>query len=55
MSKQTIALVGGTGNLGKLIVNAILDKSNAQLRLLVYPGSRGKVAELEARDPAVKH
>jgi len=31
MSKQTIALVGGTGNLGALIGNAVLDKPDVQL------------------------
>jgi hypothetical protein len=49
MSKQPIALVGGTGNLGTLIANALLDKPDAQLRLLVRPGSRDKVARLEGR------
>jgi hypothetical protein len=52
MSK-TIALVGGTGRLGALIGNAVLDKPDVQLRLLARPGSRGKVGELEARGAQV--
>jgi hypothetical protein len=49
MSKQTIALVGGTGRPGTLIGNAVLDKPDVQLRLLVGPGSRDKAAGLEKR------
>jgi len=45
MSKQIISLVGGTGHLGTLIANAVLDKPDVQLRLLVRPGSRDKTAE----------
>lgn len=47
--KQTIALVGGTGRLGALIANAVLDKPDARLRVLVRPGSREKAADLEKR------
>jgi nucleoside-diphosphate-sugar epimerase len=53
MSKKTIALVGGTGNLGTLIANALLDKPDVQLRLLVRPGSRDKIAGLEKRGAQV--
>jgi hypothetical protein len=49
VSKQTIALVGGTGHLGTLIASSLLEKPNTELRLLVRAGSRGKVAELEKR------
>jgi hypothetical protein len=41
MSKQTIALLGSTGGLGTLIGNAVLDKSDVQLRLLVRPRRSG--------------
>ncbi|WP_437525385.1 NmrA family NAD(P)-binding protein [Sorangium sp. So ce726] len=53
MNKQTIALVGGTGSLGTLIGNAVLDKPGVQLRLLVRQGSRDKVAALEKRGAQV--
>ena len=53
MSKPIIALVGGTGHLGRLIGNALLDKPEVQLRLLVRSGSRDKVAELEKRGAQV--
>ncbi len=53
MTKQTIALVGGTGHLGTLIGNAVLEKRDVHLRLLVRPGSREKVAELEKRGAQV--
>lgn len=49
MGKQTIALVGGSGRLGALIGNALLDKPDVMLRLLVRPGSREKVGGLEKR------
>lgn len=49
MNKQTIALVGGTGNLGTLIGNALLDKPGIELRVLVRPGSGDKVAGLAQR------
>lgn len=49
MSKQTVALVGATGHLGTLIANAVLDKPNAQLRVLVRPGSRDKASAIEKR------
>jgi ribulose-5-phosphate 4-epimerase/fuculose-1-phosphate aldolase len=53
MSKQTIALVGGTGTLGTLIANAVLDKPDVQLKLLVRPGSRDKTSALEKRGAQV--
>jgi nucleoside-diphosphate-sugar epimerase len=49
MSKQPIALVGGTGRLGTLIGNAVLDNPDVELRLLIRPGSRNKAAQLEQR------
>jgi hypothetical protein len=49
MSRKIVALVGGTGTLGTLIGNAVLAKPDLQLRLLVRPGSRDKVAHLERR------
>ena len=49
MSTRTVALVGGTGRLGSLIGNAVLDKPDTQLRLLVRPASRHRVAEFEQR------
>ncbi|MBS1004514.1 NmrA family NAD(P)-binding protein [Acetobacter thailandicus] len=52
MNKKIVALVGSTGQLGKLIANALLDKG-AELRLLVRAESRSKVAELEARGATV--
>ncbi len=53
MTRQTIALVGGTGHLGTLIGNALLDKQDVRLRVLVRPGSREKVAGLEKREAQV--
>jgi hypothetical protein len=53
MSKKTIALAGGSGHLGSLIADAVLAKPDAQLRLLVRPGSRSKVAQLEKRGAQV--
>ncbi len=53
MARKTVALVGGTGHLGSLIGNAVLDKPDIQLRLLVRPGSRDKAAELEKRGAQV--
>lgn len=49
MNKKIVAVVGGTGHLGTLIANALLEKKDVQLRLLVRPDSRAKVAELEQR------
>ncbi len=49
MSKKTIALVGGTGRLGTLISNALLDRGDVQLRLLMRSGSRDRAAGLEQR------
>jgi hypothetical protein len=48
-STQTIALVGGTGRLGKLIGNALLDKGGVRLQLLIRPGSGSKAADLVQR------
>lgn len=53
MSKKTIALVGGTGQLGTLIASALLDKPDVELRLLVRPESRDKTAALETRGAQV--
>ena len=53
MGKKTVALVGGTGRLGSLIGNAVIDKPDTQLRLLVRPGSRDKAAALEKRGAQV--
>lgn len=47
--KKLVAIAGGTGHLGTLIVNALLEKPDVRVRLLVRAGSRGKAAELEAR------
>jgi hypothetical protein len=44
MSKKTIALVGGTGRLGTLISNTLLDKGDVQLRPFIRPGSCDKAA-----------
>lgn len=40
---KTVLLVGATGNLGSLIAGALLNRG-ARLRVLVRPGSRGKLA-----------
>ncbi len=49
MTKKIIAVVGGTGHLGTLITNALLEKLDVQVRLLVRAGSRAKVADFERR------
>ncbi len=49
MDTKVIALVGGSGTLGTLIADEVLALPDTQLRLLVRPGSRAKVAELERR------
>ncbi len=49
MSKQTVALVGGTGHLGTLIANNLLETPETELRLLVRADGRGKVSGLEKR------
>jgi nucleoside-diphosphate-sugar epimerase len=49
MSKPIVALVGGTGDLGTLIGQTLLDKPDVRLRLLVRPGSRHKAADFERR------
>lgn len=53
MGKQTVALAGGTGNLGNLVADALLDKPDVELRLLVRPGSREKAHRLEKRGARV--
>lgn len=53
MSEQTVALVGATGHLGTLIANAVLEKPNAALRVLVRPGSRDKASAIEKRGAQV--
>lgn len=53
MSKKIIGLVGGSGHLGGLIAEALLDNPDVTLRLLVRSGSRAKVATLEARGAQV--
>ena len=44
---QSVALVGGTGNLGRLVAHALVDRG-ADLRLLVRPESRARAADLES-------
>lgn len=53
MNERVVALVGGTGHLGGLIANAVLDKPELQLRVLVRAGSRAKAADLERRGAQV--
>lgn len=53
MSKKIIALVGGTGHLGSLIANALLDKEEIHLRLLVRPDSINKAKALVERGAEV--
>lgn len=53
MTTKTIALVGASGRLGKLIANELLETPDIRLRLLVRAGSRGKVGDLEARGAVV--
>jgi nucleoside-diphosphate-sugar epimerase len=53
MNTKTVALVGGTGHLGALIADAILAKPDAQLRVLVRPGSRDKAVGLEKRGATI--
>lgn len=45
----TVALVGGTGTLGRLIAERLLGTDGVRLRLLVRPGSAPKAADLVAR------
>jgi NAD(P)-dependent dehydrogenase (short-subunit alcohol dehydrogenase family) len=53
-TEKRVLLVGGTGNLGGLIARALLERG-AKLRLLVRPGSRGKLTpELEAAAEVVE-
>jgi len=49
--KKRVVLIGGTGNLGQQIGEAILDRAlpDVELALLVRPGSEGKAAPLLAR------
>jgi nucleoside-diphosphate-sugar epimerase len=51
--KRTILLAGATGALGSLIANALLDKPDITLRVLVRPGSRLKAAPLAERGAEV--
>jgi nucleoside-diphosphate-sugar epimerase len=53
MDTEVIALVGGSGQLGKLIADEVLARPDTHLRLLVRPGSRAKVAGLERRGAQV--
>jgi nucleoside-diphosphate-sugar epimerase len=53
MSKKIVAVVGGSGHLGALIANALLEKPDVQVRLLVRAGSRAKVADFEKRDAEI--
>ncbi|PUB27672.1 nucleoside-diphosphate-sugar epimerase [Promicromonospora sp. AC04] len=53
MSNKTIALMGASGHLGALIAQELMAMPDVQLRLLVRPGSRAKVADLEARGAQV--
>jgi len=50
---KTVALVGGTGTLGGMIAETLLDKPGVTVRLLVRPESRSKAAALEARGAEV--
>lgn len=45
---KKVLLVGATGDLGRLIAQALLSSSEIALHVLVRPQSRGKVAALEA-------
>lgn len=49
MSKQIVSLVGGSGHLGGLIAQALLDRPDVELRLLVREESLDKVDTLKAR------
>lgn len=53
MNTRTIALAGATGHLGALIGDAVLDRPRTQLKLLVRPGERHRVAAFEARGAQV--
>lgn len=48
-SRKTIAIVGGTGSLGVLIVEALLSQPDVQVRMLVRPGSRAKADAFKQR------
>ncbi len=48
-SNKIIAIAGGTGSLGGLIVEALLAKPDVQLRLLVRPESQAKASGLVSR------
>jgi nucleoside-diphosphate-sugar epimerase len=48
-SRKIIAVVGGTGSLGGLIVEALLAKQDVKVRMLVRPGSRAKASGFEGR------
>ncbi|MCH7232235.1 NmrA family NAD(P)-binding protein [Glycomyces sp. L485] len=53
IDQKIIALAGGTGRLGSLIAEAVLAQPDTQLRLLVRPASRSKIAHLEAKGAQV--
>lgn len=53
MSETTVAMVGGTGNLGRMIASSLLDQPGVHLRVLVRVGSADKAEELRARGAQV--
>jgi nucleoside-diphosphate-sugar epimerase len=48
-ANKTVAVVGGTGTLGTLIVDALLARPGTRVRMLVRSESRGKAASQEQR------
>src|ERR1700689_1903986 len=46
-TRKMIGIVGGTGSLGGLIVEALLAKPDAHVRMLVRHGSREKASGFE--------
>jgi nucleoside-diphosphate-sugar epimerase len=48
-TRKIIAIVGGTGSLGGLILDALLAKQDVKVRMLVRPGSRAKASGFEGR------
>jgi nucleoside-diphosphate-sugar epimerase len=52
-SQKTVAVVGGTGGLGHMIVEALLGKPEVRVRLLVRPGSREKAGAFESRQAEI--
>ncbi|MCA9637167.1 MAG: NmrA family NAD(P)-binding protein [Myxococcales bacterium] len=53
-STKTILVVGATGSLGRLILQALLEAPNTRVRALVRPGSRGKLTGELAADEAAR-